>query len=288
MTSADDTAPGRLPPQRVGFGPRPDQSPPARLVLGMRVDAISCLDASRRIVDWAGAAESRYVCAATVNNVIRARDDPRYQRAMNGADLTTPDGMPLVWALWGLGIRRAEHVRGTDLTVATLRTAAEHGIRVGFYGASADALGALLAAVERRWPRLEIAYAYSPPFRDLSGPEAEGIVKDINTSGARILFVGLGCPKQELWMASHRGRVQAVMLGVGAAFDFLAGTKREAPVLMRRTGTEWLFRLATKPRRLWKRYLRQNPRFLILLSLQLVRSRSGQRPTGHESAQADQ
>ena len=164
LTSADDTAPGApSSPREFGFGSKAGSSPPARLVLGMRVDAISCLDASRRIVDWAGAAESRYVCAATVNNVIRARDDPRYQRAMNGADLTTPDGMPLVWALWGLGIRRAEHVRGTDLTVATLRTAAEHGIRVGFYGASADALGALLAAVERRWPRLEIAYAYSPP-----------------------------------------------------------------------------------------------------------------------------
>ncbi len=288
MTSIDDADIRAASwPTDDGIWSTAGSSPSVRFVLGMRVDAASCLDASRRIIDWAGTAQSRSVCAAGVNNVIQARDDPRYQRAMNGADLITPDGMPLVWALWGLGVRRVQHVRGTDLTVATLGAAAEKGIPVGFYGGSIEALEALLATVESRWPRLEIAYAHSPPFRDLSRSEAEGVVEDINASGARILFVGLGCPKQERWMASHRGRVQAVMLGVGAAFDFLAGTKKEAPEFMRRTGTEWLFRLVTEPRRLWRRYLRQNPRFLALLTLQLVGSRLGRRPSGHKWAQAE-
>ena len=248
-------------------------------VLGMRLDATSCQDGARSIIDWAAAGESRVVCAASVNNVMHARSDPRYLTVMNGADLVTPDGMPLVWALRGLGVRRAEHVRGTDLTTAVLQCAADEGVAVGFFGGSPDVLQELLASVGRRWPRLRIAYAYSPPFREASRAEDERTVESINASGAQILFVGLGCPKQELWMASHRDRVHEVMLGVGAAFDFLAGRKRQAPRLMQRTGTEWLFRLAAEPRRLWKRYLRQNPRFLALIALQLIAARIGRRPS---------
>jgi N-acetylglucosaminyldiphosphoundecaprenol N-acetyl-beta-D-mannosaminyltransferase len=264
-----------------------ESNSPSRIVLGMRLDATSCLDGSRSIIDWATAGGSRLVCAASVNNVIQGRIDPRYQRVMNEADLVTPDGMPLVWALRGLGVPQAEHVRGTDLTTAVLTSAADEGVVVGFFGGSPEVLKGLLATAVWRWPRLRIAYAYSPPFREMSPAEDEGIVESINASGVRILFVGLGCPKQELWMQSHRDRVDTVMLGVGAAFDFLAGTKKEAPLLMQRTGTEWLFRLATEPRRLWKRYLQQNPRFLALIALQLIAVRFGRRPTEAERTRAD-
>jgi len=239
-------------------------------VLGMRVDATDRITSSRLIMRWAAAHESRVVCAASVNNVMQARSNRTYLGAMNRADLVTPDGMPLVWALRGLGMRSAEHVRGTDLTLAVLDAAEGEGVPVGFLGGSPDVLAGLLGEVARRWPALRVAYAWSPPFRPVPPEDDDRIVAAINASGARILFVGLGCPKQELWMQGHRERVRAVMLGVGAAFDFLAGSKTEAPPIMQRTGTEWLFRLASEPRRLSARYLRQNPRFLVLLAIQLT------------------
>jgi N-acetylglucosaminyldiphosphoundecaprenol N-acetyl-beta-D-mannosaminyltransferase len=189
---------------------------------------------------------------------------------MNAADLVTPDGVPLVWGLRLLGIRSASRVYGPDLTPLVLQEAASKAVPVGFYGASPEVLNRLLETVRARFPGLPIAYSYSPPFRALTPEEDERIVQEINDSGARIIFVGLNTPKQDLWMAQHRDRVRAVMLGVGAAFDFVAGTKPQAPRWMMAAGLEWCFRLCTEPRRLWKRYLRHNPRFLTLFTLQLL------------------
>jgi N-acetylglucosaminyldiphosphoundecaprenol N-acetyl-beta-D-mannosaminyltransferase len=146
-------------------------------------------------------------------------------------------------------------------------------VTVGFYGGTPEVLRSLLRHVRKRWPELRVAFAYSPPFRPATAAEEADTIRDINRSGAQILFVGIGCPKQEIWMSRHRGRVRAVMVGVGAAFDFLAGTKRQAPRFMQKTGTEWLFRLLAEPRRLWKRYLRHNPRFVALFGAQLIRAR---------------
>jgi len=220
---------------------------------------------------WARALQSRYVCVASVNNVMEAYDSPGFRRIMNGADLVTPDGMPLVWGLRALGARHASRVYGPDLTPILLGAAEREGVPVGFYGAGERTLARLLEVVRERFPRLEVPYACSPPFRSLTPAEDEEITRRINDSGARILFVGLNTPKQERWMAAHRGRVNAVMLGVGAAFDFLAGTKRQAPRWMMPLGLEWVFRLATEPRRLWKRYLKHNPRFVVLFAMQLLR-----------------
>jgi N-acetylglucosaminyldiphosphoundecaprenol N-acetyl-beta-D-mannosaminyltransferase len=174
-----------------------------------------------------------------------------------------------VWGLRLLGIRTAARVYGPDLTPHLLEAAAREGIPVGFYGATDAVLEKLLRAVGSRYPSLRVAYAWAPPFRALTREEDRAATTLINDSGARILFVGLSTPKQERWMAAHRGRVEAVMLGVGAAFDFLAGTKRQAPRWMMRAGLEWLFRLASEPRRLARRYLKHNPRFLILFLTQL-------------------
>ncbi|MGQ9635487.1 MAG: WecB/TagA/CpsF family glycosyltransferase [Bryobacteraceae bacterium] len=242
----------------------------SRWILGMRVDATSYEDAARRIAGWARAGESRYVAVATVNNVMEAYDSAEFRRIMNDADLVTPDGMPLVLGLRLLGVRGASRVYGPDLTPVLLRAAEQNGLPVGFYGATSEVLALLLTRLCRRFPRLRIAYAYAPPFRPISAEEDARIVKEIEHTGVRLLFVGLSTPKQERWMAAHRGRIPAVMIGVGAAFDFLAGAKPQAPHWMQRAGLEWLFRLSTEPRRLWRRYLKHNPRFVVLFGRQVL------------------
>ena len=250
---------------------------PSREILGMRVDATSYDAATSLVLEWAAARRSRAVAVATVNNVMESYDDPSYREVMNAADLVTPDGMPLVWGLRRLGIGAATRVYGPDLTPVVLDAAERAGIEVGFYGSSPEVLDALLARIGSAYPALKVVYATSPPFGDVGDEEDAETVRAINGSGCRILFVGLGCPKQERWIVQHRGRVDAVMLGVGAAFDFLAGTKRQAPAVMQRAGLEWLFRLGTEPRRLWRRYLRHNPRFVVLFARQLLRG-EGSRP----------
>jgi N-acetylglucosaminyldiphosphoundecaprenol N-acetyl-beta-D-mannosaminyltransferase len=243
----------------------------------MKVSSTSYSHARQTIRAWAQQGASRYVCVASVNNVMGAYDSPEFQRVMNQADLVTPDGMPVVWGLRLLGHRAASRVYGPDLTPILLEMAAESGFPVGFYGGAPQTLKGLLAVVAQRFPKLRVAYSFSPPFRPLSPQEDEQIVAAINAAGVRILFIGLNTPKQDYWMAAHKGRVQSVMVGVGAAFDFLAGTKRQAPRWMMPLGLEWLFRLATEPRRLWKRYLKHNPRYAVLLALQLI-GRRGRTP----------
>jgi N-acetylglucosaminyldiphosphoundecaprenol N-acetyl-beta-D-mannosaminyltransferase len=239
-------------------------------ILGMRVDPTTYQHASQRICKWAQEPASRYVCIATVNNVMEAYDSTAFRRVMDRADLVTPDGMPLVWALRLLGHKGATRVYGPDLTPVLLEAAAAHGIPVGFYGGSPATLQRLRAVIAGRFPGLQLVYMYSPPFRPLTPEEDRQVPEEINRSGVRILFIGLNTPKQDYWMASHQGRVRAVMIGVGAALDFLAGVKPQAPRWMMRIGMEWFFRLLTEPRRLWKRYLKHNPRFLVLFAMQLV------------------
>jgi N-acetylglucosaminyldiphosphoundecaprenol N-acetyl-beta-D-mannosaminyltransferase len=247
--------------------------PESRHILGMRVDGTSYDDASDRIIEWAKSGASRSICAAAVNNVMTARDDPSFLGVMNAADLVTPDGMPLVWSLRSLGLSSASRVYGPDLTPLLCSRAASEGLPVGFLGSTPAVLDKLILNVSARFPGLHVAYRASPPFRQISASEDEDIAREINASGARILFVGLGCPKQEMWMARQRGKVEAVMVGVGAAFDFMAGVKPQAPAILQRLGFEWLFRLVTEPRRLWRRYLRQNPRFVVLFAGQLLADR---------------
>lgn len=237
----------------------------SRFILGVRADPTNYLDASRRVFRWAGGAESRYVCMSNVHVTMESYDSADYRALINAADLVNPDGMPLVWALRLFGARDATQVRGPTLVRRLLAQAAADGVAVGFYGGTQDVLGRILGICHELHPDLHVAYAHAPPFRPLTEAEDAAVVRDINQSGARLLFVGLGCPKQERWMAAHKGSVHGVMLGVGAAFDFLAGAKPEAPMWMRRAGLEWCFRLASEPRRLWWRYAYHNPRFVARL-----------------------
>ncbi len=213
--------------------------------------------------------ESRYVCAANVHMLMEAHDSPEFQHVVNAADLVTPDGMPLVWMLQWLGYPQQERVYGPDLTLKLIEAAVMHEISVGFYGGTVETLARLTASFKEKYPNLQIKYSHSPPFRPLTTAEDESVILAVNASGAKILFIGLGCPKQERWMAAHKGRIQAVMLGVGAAFDIHAGQTSQAPVWMQHAALEWLFRLVSEPHRLWRRYLYHNPRFLVLALMQL-------------------
>jgi N-acetylglucosaminyldiphosphoundecaprenol N-acetyl-beta-D-mannosaminyltransferase len=197
-----------------------------------------------------------------------------FRDIVNGADLVTPDGMPLVWGLHLLGVASATRVYGPDLTSALLEAAAKEHLPVGFYGGTPAVRDRLLQILSRRFPGLRLAFWESPPFRAPTVDEDRVVVDQINRSGARILFVGLGCPKQERWMAEHAGKVSAVMVGVGAAFDFLSGAKAQAPRWMQQSGLEWFFRLCTEPRRLWRRYLWLGPQFVGLFVLQLLAERT--------------
>lgn len=237
----------------------------------MRVDYTTYERATEVIIRSAKNGSGGYVCVGTVHMVMEAFDDPTLREAVNAANLVTPDGMPLVWGLRLMGINDAERVYGPTFAPIICQRAADLGLPVGFYGGTDEVLGKMIDRLKHQIPALKVAYSFSPPFRPLTPDEDAEVVNGINRSDARILFVGLGCPKQERWMAEHKGRVKAVMVGVGAAFDFIAGAKAQAPKWMQNMGLEWLFRLTSEPKRLWMRYLYHNPRFIYHFGLQLLR-----------------
>ncbi|HHC08021.1 MAG TPA: glycosyltransferase [Actinobacteria bacterium] len=213
------------------------------------------------------------VAVCNVHSVMSARRDAELRRAIEDADVATPDGVPLVWAIRLLTSRPQTRVYGPELMRRTLAEGPP-GLRHYFYGATEETLARLQEAVRSFAPSAEIVGAEAPPFRPLSEEEEDAALARIRASGANVLWVGLGMPKQELWMHRAAPRLPGIsILGVGAAFDFLAGTKPQAPAWMQRAGLEWLFRLATEPRRLWRRYVWNNPAYLVLLAAQVVRSR---------------
>jgi len=246
-------------------------------VLDIGVNAITLQQATDQIIGWAREKASRYVCVANVHMVMEAHDDIAFRQVVNQADLVVPDGMPLVWMLRLQGARRQPRVYGPDLMQRLCKAAAHEKITIGLYGSTPGTLTTLRQRLLHRWPGLQIGYVYSPPFRPLTSSEEATIRSDIQASGVRLLFVALGCPRQEQWMAKQRGHISAVMVGVGAAFDFLAGLKPQAPLWMQQTGLEWLFRLSTEPQRLARRYLYHNPRFVALALRQLWYDRGEQR-----------
>jgi len=239
-------------------------------VLGAGIDALSWNDALDMVATAGEARESRYVCLCNVHSVVTTTRDPDFRRIVNEADLATPDGAPIAWALRRLGHRRQERINGPDLMWKYLARAERLGQAVFFYGSTPDTLDKLRQAVGRAFPRLRIAGLHSPPFRALTPEEGEAEERMINESGAHVVFVGLGCPKQEKWMAARRGRVRAVMIGVGAAFDYHAGVLKRAPLWWQNNGLEWLYRLWSEPRRLFKRYLVTNTLFVVGFARQLL------------------
>ena len=245
-------------------------------VLGVDIAASNYDEVVRKCTVWAEAHESRTVVFVDAHGVMQAYDKPSFRADMNAADLANPDGMPIVWALRAFGAPQASRVYGPDATLALLGAAQQSGIPIGFYGGDESTLAKLIAQVERRFPGINIAFRMSPPFRPLTAEEDESMVRQISDAGVRWLFVGLGCPKQERWIMAHKGRIPAVLLAVGAAFDFIAGTKPQAPRWMMRNGLEWAFRLGSEPRRLAGRYFRTIPRFMALVGYQWITRNNGQ------------
>jgi N-acetylglucosaminyldiphosphoundecaprenol N-acetyl-beta-D-mannosaminyltransferase len=184
--------------------------------------------------------------------------------------MATSDGMPITWVLRKLGFPTQQRINGPDLMWKYCEKAEKDGQKIFFYGSTDEVLALLKARLMATFPALQIAEMYSPPFRELTEIEDAEIVSRINASGAGVVFIGLGCPRQELWMHQHRGKINAVMIGVGAAFNYHAGTTKRAPVWMQNAGLEWLHRLASDPRRLWKRYFVTNSIFIVAITAQLL------------------
>lgn len=241
-------------------------------ILSSNIDILDWPSALERISKWAETRDSRYVCICNVHSVVTASRDAQYGQIVNDADMVTPDGAPVAWLMRRLGFPRQERINGPDLMWRYCQQAEQSGEAVFLYGGTQEILDRLRQRLAEQFPVLRIAGAYSPPFRALSEAEDEAVIEMINASGAGVVWVSLGCPKQEFWMSAHRGRIQAVMIGVGAAFDFLAGTTKRAPEWMQSAGLEWLHRLASEPRRLWRRYLVTNTLFVIAAGRQLLRA----------------
>jgi len=243
-------------------------------ILGIDVHDGRHEDFVRRILDLGKTRTSSYVCMANVHMTIEACDDGEFAEVVNGADLVAPDGMPLVVAIRLLHGKRQERVAGMDLMEDLIGEAAREGLSVFFLGSTEETLAKIEERLRREHDGARIAGSIAPPFRPMTEGEEEEVLQAVNRSGANILFVGMGCPKQERWMAKHRGRVHAVMVGTGAAFPVYAGLEKKAPEWMRRSSLEWLYRFGREPDRLWKRYLYTNSKYLVLLTRELLRRRS--------------
>ncbi len=240
-------------------------------VLGVGVSAINPQLAVEIIERWIDAREHHYVCVTGVHGVMESQKNERLRKIHNQAGMVTPDGMPLVWLSRLQGFSSVRRVYGPDLMLALCARSATTGHRHYFYG-GADGVPEQLASVLcETFPGIQIGGTFSPPFRPLSDEEKESVIHDIDRSEADIVWVGLGTPKQETWMSEFARHLQApVLIGVGAAFDFLTGRKPQAPLWMQRMGLEWLFRLKSEPSRLWRRYLYNNPRFVLRITAQML------------------
>ena len=256
-----------------------ERSIPRVDVLGVHVSAVT-MDRTLEILDhWITTGMQRYVCVTGVHGVMESRRDETLRQIHNNAGLVTPDGMPLVWWSQLTGQRQTERVYGPDLLLSCCQRSLTTGYRHFFYGGGDGVAERLVQRLSRRFPGLEVAGTYTPPFRPLTHAEDEDVVRRINDAAPDIVWVGLSTPKQEYWMAQHVGRLEApALIGIGAAFDFHAGLKRQAPRWMQQSGLEWFFRLSTEPRRLWKRYLTNNPAFVWLALQEAWRAAVPARP----------
>jgi N-acetylglucosaminyldiphosphoundecaprenol N-acetyl-beta-D-mannosaminyltransferase len=220
-----------------------------------------------------------YITYSNVHVLVSAKKDPVLRNAINNAAIASPDGMPLVWVSRLKGYKKIAKCSGPDMMEKIITESLDKGYKHFFFGSTEDTLDKLSKALRERYPNIQIVGMISPPFRPLSEEEQKAVMEQINASGADFIWVGLGAPKQEIWMSQYCPMLKhGVMLGVGAAFDFQARSKKRAPLWMQKTGLEWLFRLLSEPGRLWKRYLVTNSLFVFYLFLQLFsRKTAGER-----------
>ena len=249
---------------------------PSYDLLGVRVSAVSMAMAVDAIDTWIRprdeaqesdeALPGRYVCITGVHGVMESQRDPDLREIHNNAAMVTPDGMPLVWLGWRAGQKHMTRVYGPDLLLEVCGVSAERGYRHFFFGGGDGVADLLASRLRNRFPGLDVVGTHCPPFRPQTEAEQAAVADEISASDADIVWVGLSTPKQERWMAEMAPRLPGkVMIGVGAAFDFHAGLKPQAPKWMQRSGLEWLFRLSSEPRRLARRYLKNNTLFVLRL-----------------------
>ena len=245
-------------------------SPPRINILGVGISAINLQQAIRQIDQWIAGGDAQYVNVCSVHTVMECQNEERLRRLVNASGLATPDGMPLVWLGHLHGYRNVGRVYGPDLMFAICDEMQSTGRRHFFYGGAPGVADRLAARLKARYPALVIAGTHTPPYRPADAEEDPEVIDAINAAAPDIVWVGLGTPKQDYWVARHRAQLRApVLIAIGAAFDFHAGLLRQAPRWMRRNGLEWLFRLLQEPRRLAFRYLVYNPLFVFRVALQL-------------------
>jgi N-acetylglucosaminyldiphosphoundecaprenol N-acetyl-beta-D-mannosaminyltransferase len=245
-------------------------------VLGVKVSSVSLAEAVQTIEHWIKVKQPTYVTCTGMHGVMESRQDPEVKRIHNAAGLVVPDGMPLVWMNHFYGRRNVTRCYGPDLFLAVMKRSSEEdaGFKHYFYGGDEEVPELLRDRMQERFPGLKVVGTYSPPFRPLTPEEDEDVVTMIRESGADIVWIGLSTPKQERWMADHVEKLGGpVLIGVGAAFDFHTGRVTQAPKQIQKSGLEWLFRLVMEPKRLWKRYSKNVPLFLLLVLRQMVSGR---------------
>ena len=258
----------------------PVVAPDSEPILGIPIALTDYERALSWIDDTVAARQRGYVCVSNVHALMAADEDPELREALLGSALNVPDGMPLVWALNLLGHSLRDRVYGPELMARACARAAANGQRFYLYGGrNQGALVQLALNLRTRYPGIRIVGGYSPPHRPLTTDEESSVIAEINGSRADVVWVGIGVPKQEKWMAAMRDRLDApALIGVGAAFDFHAGLVAQAPAYLQNAGLEWAYRLVQEPRRLWRRYLRYNPRFVSAFTQQLVARRRSRPP----------
>ena len=233
-------------------------------IIGVPISAVnmeSCID--EIFSNW-DKARGDYICVSNVHTTVMAHDDEQYMAVQSNSFLSLPDGKPLS-VVGRKQCPQMDRVTGPSLMEEIFRISVEKELRHYFYGSKPETLEKLKARLSQRYPGIQIAGMYSPPFRPLTAQEDEEITREINNTNPDIVWVGLGAPKQENWMAAHKGKIGGLMIGVGAGFDYHAGNIKRAPLWMQKTGLEWLYRLIQDPKRLFKRYLTTNSRFILLL-----------------------
>ena len=244
-------------------------------VLGVKIAVTNLQDACQSIENWIKERQKTYVCVAPVSTIVDCQRDSEYRKIINNAGMTTPDGMPLVWLGRLRGNKRLARTYGPDLMLKVCALSEAKGYRHFFYGGTPQTCDLLVENLKKGFPKLDIAGALSPLFQPGRLEERPEVLAQIDSLKPDIIWVGLGSPKQDYWMYHHRNKLNVpVMIGVGAAFDFLSGVKKQAPRWMRKSGLEWFFRLCCEPRRLWKRYLIGNAGFIYYLTRDLLFKKS--------------
>ena len=243
---------------------------PTRKVLDFPITALRLNEQIQTILRWASERKSKTVCVANVHMLMEAHWNPEFAGVLKDADMVTPDGMPLVWMMKRLGATSQDRVAGLDILASVCESSQIRDISVFFLGSQKQILSGMRSKLKKEYPELNIAAMEPLPFRPLSESEDEALISKINESGAGIVFVSLGCPKQEKWMSEHKDKIQAVMIGLGGAFPVYAGLQKRAPRIVRESGFEWLYRWLQEPRRLGGRYTKTIPPFMWLAIKQLI------------------